>query len=142
MSLTNCELLRSPVAGESPVVVCDAPARAVRALRDALGHLRRIRYSCQLDAAAVLALRELIDLADRIPDPDGADMHVLRVSRADAVALADAAALYVAERDTESYQPPQERERIAALRELDAPLRDMLGRLMLAELDAQQPALA
>jgi hypothetical protein len=53
--------------------------------------------------------------------------------------VCDAAEAYVAERDVDGYQPPAERERLAALREVLDSLRDAQARLMLAGLSFDDP---
>jgi hypothetical protein len=68
-------------------------------------------------------------------------MHVLRLDAGDVAVVCDTAERYVAERDVESYQPPDERARITALRETRDSLRDAQARLMLAGLSAGDPAL-
>jgi hypothetical protein len=69
-------------------------------------------------------------------------MAVLRLDAADLGVVCDAAERYVAERDVDSYQPPEERVRITALREARDSLRDAQARLMLAALTAHDQAVA
>jgi hypothetical protein len=142
MSLTNCEIvmIEGP-AGRTPVVIADVPAEASTALADAVRHERHARALGELDTAAALALRALNDLAGRLDAAPGATMHVLRLDPADVAVVADAADRYVAERDVDSYQPPEERARITALRDVRDSLRDAQARLMLAGLSSEDPAL-
>jgi predicted RNA-binding Zn ribbon-like protein len=131
MSLTNCELTLTP---SGPQVVADAPAAASQALADACTYRRRALTLGALDTDGVLAMRRLGELIDRLTPAPAAAMHVLRLDGDDVAEACAAAAAYVTERDTESYQPPEERARIAALRELQAPLADAQAKLMLAAL--------
>jgi hypothetical protein len=131
MSLTNCELTFTP---SGPQVIADVAAVASQALADACAYRRRALTLGALDADGVLAMRRLGELIDRLTPAPAAEMHVLRLDGDDTAEACAAATAYVAERDTESYQPPEERTRIAALRELQAPLADAQGKLMLAAL--------
>jgi hypothetical protein len=108
--------------------VCDATlAREdVDALRDALAWRRDQLSRVEHDAAEdVLALRSWMTLDDMLAATavfgDEAPMTLVRE---DARKLCELAASYVAERDVESYQPLEERERIALLRTLGGPLMD------------------
>jgi hypothetical protein len=143
MSLTNCELvMREGASAPTPLVIADAPAEAAAALAVAVRHERHSRALGELDSDAVLAVRAIGELADRLDPAPGADMHVLRLDAQDLGVVCDAAERYVAERDVDSYQPPEERARITALREVRGGLRDAQARLMLAGLSSEDPALA
>ncbi|MEA2229859.1 MAG: hypothetical protein QOF04_3489 [Solirubrobacteraceae bacterium] len=143
MSLTNCELvMREGPGGPTPVVIADAPAEAAAALAVAVRHERHRLALGELESDAVLAIRAIGELADGLDPAPGADMHVLRLDAEDLGLVCDAAERYVAERDVESYQPPEERTRITALREMRGGLRDAQARLMLAGLSSEDPALA
>ncbi|MEA2246732.1 MAG: hypothetical protein QOH46_1261 [Solirubrobacteraceae bacterium] len=143
MSLTNCELvMREGPGGPTPVVIADAPAEAAAALAVAVRHERHRLALGELESDAVLAIRAIGELADGLDPAPGADMHVLRLDAEDLGIVCDAAERYVAERDVESYQPPEERTRITALREMRGGLRDAQARLMLAGLSSEDPALA
>ncbi|MEA2289736.1 MAG: hypothetical protein QOD55_1733 [Solirubrobacteraceae bacterium] len=142
MSLINCEIVMTEgPAGRLAVLVADVPATAAGALADAVRHERNARAMGELDSAAVLAVRAISELADRLDPAPGAGMHVLRLDAGDVAVVCDTAERYVAERDVESYQPPDERARITALRETRDSLRDAQARLMLAGLSAGDPAL-
>ena len=52
----------------------------------------------------------------------------MRVNADQVRLLIEAAWAYIAERDVETYQPPEERERIAVLVALTDPLFDLLAR--------------
>ena len=109
-------------------VVCDATLarEEVDALRDALAWRRDQLARLDHDAADdVLALRAWMTLDDMLAATavfgDEAPMTLVRD---DVQKLCELAASYVAERDVESYQPLEERERIALLRTLGGPLMD------------------
>jgi hypothetical protein len=109
-------------------VVCDAIAvrGEIDALRDALAwrrdQLSRVDHG---DADAVLALRSWMGLDDLLASTAVfGDEAPLTLIRDQAVMLCELATTYVAERDVESYQPLEERERIAILRALSGPLMD------------------
>jgi hypothetical protein len=53
----------------------------------------------------------------------------VRLNGEQARLLIAAAWAYLAERDTESYQPPEERARIAELGQIVEPLFDLIGQL-------------
>jgi hypothetical protein len=110
------------------MVVCDAIAvrGEVDALRDALAwrrdQLSRIDHD---DVDAVLALRAWMGLDDLLASTAVfGDEAPLTLTRDQAVMLCQLATSYVADRDVESYQPLEERDRIAILRALSGPLMD------------------
>ncbi len=109
-------------------VVCDATLarEEVDALRDALAWRRDQLAHLDHDAADdVLALRAWMTLDDMLASTavfgDEAPMTLVRD---DVQKLCELAASYVTQRDVESYQPLEERERIALLRTLGGPLMD------------------
>ena len=109
-------------------VVCDATLarEEVDALRDALAWRRDQLSRVDHDAADdVIALRAWMTLDDMLAATavfgDEAPMTLVRD---DAQKLCELGASYVTERDVESYQPLEERERIALLRTLGGPLMD------------------
>jgi hypothetical protein len=107
----------------------DAERRA--ALADALSwQISRQFQADELEAEAVLELRAAGMLADRLDAHRGVEGNSPVRLRADqARLLIEAAWSYIAERDTESYQPPGERERIAVLVAITDPLFDLLAEL-------------
>lgn len=109
-------------------VVCDAIAvrGEIDAFRDALAWRRDQLARLDHDAADdVLALRAWMTLDDMLAATDVfGDEAPLTLTREQAQLLCELAASYVAERDVESYQPVEERERIAMLRALSGPLMD------------------
>lgn len=141
MSLRNCELVMvEGPDGPVPVVIADVPAAASDALADAVARRRDALALGELDAARALEVRALSDLVDRLRPAPGAEMHVLRLGAEDTAVVCDAAERYVAERDTDGYQPAAERARLAALRDVRDSLRDAQARLMLAGLSFETPA--
>jgi hypothetical protein len=84
---------------------------------DALSwHLNRRFQAGSLETDNVIELRAAGALADRLDEHRGAEGRAPVRLNADQVrVLIDAVSAYVMERDTESYQPPEERTRIAAL---------------------------
>ncbi len=126
-------------------VVCDTVAgRAdLDALRDAIGWKRDRQSFAQLDdAESVLRLRALTAVDDVLAESAGVPGQTpVTLSRGNALALCEIAGLYVSERDVESYQAPEERERIALLRGLSGPLMDTCSELAAAEQEAHEKEL-
>jgi hypothetical protein len=91
------------------------------------------------DSSAVLELRALMTLddllvANREVGPDA----TIEFTRGQARLLCQITGAYVTERDTDSYQPPEERDRIARLRGLAGPLMDLCCEFAAAEDEARQ----
>ena len=90
-------------------------------------------------ATAVLELRALMTLDDllavqRAVGPEA----TLTLTREQARLLCQISGAYVTERDTDSYQPPEERERIARLRGLAGPLMDLCCEFAAADEEARE----
>jgi len=104
--------------------LCDAQASAVA---DALSHHQRTRFAAEaLDADRALELRSLSALADQVQDLAAAGGHVvLRAGADDAAALVRAVVGYLDDRDSDGYQPPEERERLVVLHDLLEPLMEL-----------------
>ena len=119
------------------VFTADAAHRA--ALADALSwHVTRRFQSDTLDADTALELRAAGALADRIDEFRAFEGHAPLRLDADQVRLLIAAVFaYRAERDTDGYQPPEERSRLAELTALIDPLFDLV-----ADLDRADQVLA
>jgi hypothetical protein len=122
-------------------VVCDVLALRgeIDALRDALAWRRdtlsRVAHD---DADSVVALRSWMTLDDLL----GAtavfgDEAPFTLIREQALMLCELSTAYVAERDVESYQPLEERERIALLRTLCGPLMDACCEFAAAQEEAR-----
>lgn len=103
-----------------------------RALADALSFYLRRRFGAdelELPAKAH-SLRLLTGVSDRLGSLAGAGLGGrLVLSEHELRGIREALCLYVAERDRESYQAPEERERLASLRALTEPLGDLLAQL-------------
>jgi hypothetical protein len=129
--------------GPQAQAVFDLSSTQVSAFAAALAHHRRTRFGAEaLGAREVLELRALSTLAEQIDELAALGGHAVVRTGADGVsALAQAAIVYVGERDTESYQSPEERERLAALRELPEPLIELACELRRAE-QRDSPAVA
>lgn len=116
------------IGRDGSTVVCDAIAirGEIDALRDALAWRRdRLARADYDDAAAVLELRAWIGLDDLLAATSVfGDEAPLTLTREQSLMLCELATTYVAERDVESYQPAEERERLALLRALCGPLMD------------------
>jgi hypothetical protein len=133
------------VARDGRSVVCDTIAQreAVDALRDAIAW-RRDQDSWKVldDAESVLALRTLTTVDDLLAQTTSLESEALvELTRAHALALCEMAGSYVTERDVDSYQPPEERARIAELRDLAGPLMDACCELAAAEDEAREKEL-
>jgi hypothetical protein len=103
--------------GERAVAVFTADAERRAALADALSwHLTRSFQAGALEAEGVADMRAAGALADRIDEHRGVEAKAsIRLGADDARLLIEAVVAYVSERDTEAYQPPEERARIAEL---------------------------
>jgi hypothetical protein len=91
------------------------------------------------EAGAVLELRALMTLDDLLGvSREFGPEATLAFTRDQARLLCQVGSAYVTERDTESYQPPEERDRIALLRELAGPLMDLCCEFAAAEDEARE----
>jgi hypothetical protein len=114
------------------VAVFGAGLELRTALADALSwHVtRRFQVGGLDEADAVLELRSAGALADRLDEHRGIEAQAPVRMNADHVRLLiGAVSAYVMERDVDSYQPPEERDRIALLRGLIDPLFDLVADL-------------
>jgi hypothetical protein len=113
------------------VAVFSAGAERRAALADALSWELNRRFQTEgLDTDAALELRSAGALADQLDEFRGLEgLSPVRLNGDQARVLIGAAWAYLAERDTESYQPPEERARIAELGEVVDPLFDLIGQL-------------
>ena len=101
------------------------------AVADALSWQVNRRFQAgALEADKVIELRRAGALADRIDEHRGLEGRApIRLDAIDTRLLIEAVSAYVMERDTESYQPPEERARIAALSSLVDPLFDLVAQI-------------
>lgn len=131
------------IAPDGRSVVCDAliGSEAGIALGEALAWRRAEIGRRELDEAeAVLELRALMTVDDMLgaARETGADDAWLTFTRDQARLLCTIAGAYVAERDTDAYQVPEERARIALLRTLGGPLMDLCCEFAAAEDEARE----
>lgn len=90
-------------------------------------------------ASAVLELRALMTLDDLLTvEREIGPQATLTLTRDQARLLCQISGAYVTERDTDSYQPPEERDRIARLRGLAGPLMDLCCDFAAAEEEARE----
>jgi hypothetical protein len=133
------------IARDGRTVVCDTLALRgeIDVLRDALAWKRdRLSRVDHVDADIVLALRAWMTLDDMLAATSVfGDEAPLTLTSEQAMMLCELATSYVAERDVESYQPVEERERIALLRELCGPLMDCCCEFVAAQAEVREPPL-
>jgi hypothetical protein len=127
-------------------VVCDTVVggRDLVALSDALAWRRDELSRVELDdASAVLVLRGLMVLDDMLGAANAfEDDAPLTVNREQVHVLCEVAGAYVAARDVESYQTPEERDRIERLRVLAGPLMDCCSELAAAQDEVRERAMS
>jgi hypothetical protein len=130
------------IGRDGTTVVCDATLARVEvdALRDALAwrrdQLARVEHDGVDD---VLALRAWMSLDDLLAATAVfGDEAPLTLTRDQARMLCELVASYVTERDLESYQPAEERDRIAMLRALGGPLMDCCCEFAAAQEEARE----
>jgi hypothetical protein len=131
----NTEIVVAPGPdGPHAEAVVDLSEAEVAAVDAAVAYYRRRRFArSTLDAKETLAMREVGALADALDDLAAAGGHaVVRVGTDEAAALVEAARTYLDERDTDSYQSPEERDRLAALGTLVDPLEQLEDELRAA----------
>jgi hypothetical protein len=130
----------SLVAEDGRAVAVFGAAGPVRdALADALSWQVSRQFRAEgIEADAVGPLRSAGALADAIESQRGVpELSPVRLNADQARLLIEAVTAYRAERDVESYQPPEERARIAVMGDLIDPLFDLV-----AELDRADKVLA
>jgi hypothetical protein len=110
------------------VAVFAAGAERRAAMADALSwHVTRRFQAGALEAEGVVELRAAGALADRIDEHRGVEAKAsIRLDVDAARLLIEAVVAYVSERDTDAYQPPEERARIAELSAVLDPLFDLV----------------
>ncbi|MGI8729346.1 MAG: hypothetical protein ACR2LK_05055 [Solirubrobacteraceae bacterium] len=130
------------IGHDARTVVCDATMvrGEIDVLREALAWKRESLARADYDEAdAVLALRAWIGLDDLLAATSVfGEEAPMTLTREQALMLCELAASYVTVRDVDSYQPPEERERIAALRELSGPLMDCCCEFAAAQEEARE----
>jgi hypothetical protein len=127
-------------------VVCDTVVGRgdIGALSDALAWRRDELSRIELDdAEAVLTLRGLMVVDDMLAVAAMYEGDApLTVTRDQVHMLCEIAGAYVAERDIEGYQAPEERDRIDRLRGLAGPLMDCCSELAAAEDEVRERAIS
>jgi hypothetical protein len=133
------------IARDGRTVVCDTIALRgeIDVLRDALAWKRdRLSRLDHDDADAVLVLRSWMTLDDMLAATSVfGDEAPLTLTSEQAMMLCELTTSYVAERDVESYQPLEERDRIALLRTLGGPLMDCCCEFVTAQASVREPPL-
>jgi hypothetical protein len=111
------------------VLTAESPVRD--ALADALSwQLNRRFQAGSLETDNVVELRAAGALADRIDQFRAAEERApLRLHAGDVRVLIEAVSSYLMERNVDSYQPPEERDRLATLQALVDPLFDLVAEL-------------
>jgi hypothetical protein len=127
-------------------VVCDTVVGSgdIGALSDALAWRRDELSRVELDDAdAVLTLRGLMVVDDMLAVASMYEGDApLTITREQVHMLCEIAGAYVAERDIEGYQTPEERDRIERLRGLAGPLMDCCSELAAAEDETRERAIS
>jgi hypothetical protein len=127
-------------------VVCDTVVggQDLIALSDALAWRRDEVSRVELDDAhAVLTLRGLMVVDDMLVAASGFEHAApLTVNREQVHMLCEIAGAYVAARDVEGYQAPEERDRIERLRVLAGGLMDCCSELAAAEDEVRERAVS
>lgn len=127
-------------------VVCDAVVDRDdnAALAEALAWRReQVGREGLEDADAVIELRALMTLDDMLGAVvDRGPDATLTLKRDQARLLCQITGAYVTDRDVDSYQPPEERDRIARLRALAGPLMDLCCEFAAAESEARERLLS
>jgi hypothetical protein len=133
------------IARDGKTVVCDTIALRgeIDVLRDALAwkrdRLSRVEHD---DVDAVIVLRSWMTLDDMLAATSVfGDEAPLTLTSEQAIMLCELTTSYVAERDVESYQPLEERDRIALLRTLGGPLMDCCCEFVTAQASVREPPL-
>lgn len=113
--------------GRAVAVFSAGPDRRA-AIADALSwFLNRRWQAADVDADKVLELRAAGALADRVDEFRGVEgSSSVRLDSDQVRLVIEAAWAYIAERDVEGYQPPEERARLAELAALTDPLFDLV----------------
>ncbi|HEY0343472.1 MAG TPA: hypothetical protein VGC59_02430 [Solirubrobacteraceae bacterium] len=127
-------------------VVCDTVVggQDLGALSDALAWRRDELSRVELDDVdAVLTLRGLMVLDDMLVAANAFEQAApLTVNREQVHKLCEIAGAYVAARDVDGYQAPEERDRIERLRTLGGRLMDCSSELAAAEDEVRERAIS
>ena len=132
------------IGRDAKTVVCDTIALRgeIDVLRDALSWKRDRLSRLDHDVDAVIVLRAWMTLDDLLASTSVfGDEAPLTLTGEQAIMLCELATSYVAERDVESYQPLEERDRIVLLRSLSGPLMDCCCEFVTAQASVREPPL-
>ncbi|MDX6677015.1 MAG: hypothetical protein QOE31_1067 [Solirubrobacteraceae bacterium] len=132
------------IGRDGRTVVCDTIARRgeIDVLRDALAWKRDRLSRLDHDVDAVIVLRAWMTLDDMLASTSVfGDEAPLTLTSEQAMMLCELTTSYVADRDVESYQPLEERDRIALLRTLGGPLMDCCCEFVAAQAEVREPPL-
>ena len=122
------QVVDGPMGARDVVLGTLVTTSDARALADALAWRRSRDHLAAPaeDAAAVLALRSIVELVDHLETlTTGDHAGPMTLTQTQVVPLAETAATYVAERGAEEFTPLPERERLSRLRALTSPLFDL-----------------
>ena len=129
------------IGRDGTTVVCDVTAvrGEIDALRDALAWRRDVLSRVDHDDVdSVLVLRSWMTLDDLLSATAVfGDEAPFTLTREQALMLCELSTAYVAERDVESYQPLEERDRIVLLRSMCGPLMDCCCEFAAAQEEAR-----
>jgi hypothetical protein len=132
------------IGQDGKTVVCDTIAHRgeIDVLRDALAWKRDQLARVDHDVDAVIVLRSWMTLDDMLAATSVfGDEAPLTVTSEQAIMLCELATSYIAQRDVESYQPLEERDRITLLRALSGPLMDCCCEFVTAQASVREPPL-
>jgi hypothetical protein len=133
------------IGPDGRTAVCDtiAARRDVDALGDALAWRRDTLSRAEMqDADAVLVLRAIMVLDDILEATRVYEENVpLTLTREQVHILCEVSGAYISERDVDSYQAPEERDRIERLRAFAGPLMDCCSELATAQEQVRESAL-
>jgi hypothetical protein len=109
------------------VAVFSSGAEQRAALADALSWQVTRRFRAEaLEAEKVIELRAAAAMADRMDEHRGVEGKAsIRLNAEEVRLLIEAVVAYISERDTETYQPPEERTRLEEMSALLDPLFDL-----------------
>lgn len=145
MSFASVRLQLAPQPGGGSAVVAHAllGAADARALVEALSWQRSRDHlvTAMETAEEILALRALAALVDEL-EVVAATEHggPVTLTSAQVALVAEAATRYVAARDHDGHQPPEERDRLERLSAMGEPLFELVGQLASAEQEARSSA--
>jgi hypothetical protein len=140
MELLNCELVLD--ADGDPEAVFDLRGEQSQAIADALTFYRDSKFvALELNSAQEVLEMRALDVLSEQARTEGAH-SIMRLHSAEAEILTVVIEFYVSERDVDSYQALEERQRIALLGELTVPVMQMTMDLRAAAVYAREQLVA